>query len=296
MMSHLDQHLASHGYAPPQRSANAARLVSIALGLSGTPIFGGGLERGEPFGPRDLIMRVFEWFKDTYGDRNKVDMSLGYVVFPLRETYWRLRIPLSFGTVSPFADRDLKNSGQQIGTQSKPATLNVLRGLHGATQYYVDRLTDAELARTLEAYYRGYAALAALDELKGNDLFDQARGDYAHSVNALTEPLALNKARWDTAQCAEKVFKGLLDRAGQTFPKDAKRGHDISYLGGLVAAHFGVALAPNALNSVHCPPSVRYGEMNVDANEAWTSHDALLYVLGRLRPLALPTGGTRLRQ
>jgi hypothetical protein len=295
MMSHLDDHLALHGYTPAQRSVNAARLVSRALGLDGTPIFGGGLERGAPFGPRDLIMRVFEWFKATYGDRNNIDMSLGYTVLPLRGTYWRLRIPRSYGTVVPFADRNLENKGRQMGTAQAPATYNVLTGLKGATQQYVGRLTDAEIARVLEAYYRGFVATAALNELEGSDLFDQARSDYAHSVNALTETLALNKARWDTAQCAEKALKGLLDRAGQQFPKDARRGHDIPHLGGLVTAYFGIALAPSALGAIHCPPMVRYGEMNVDANEAWTSHDALLHVLGALRTIARPTGATRSR-
>lgn len=34
-----------------------------------------------------------------------------------------------------------------------------------------------------------------------------------------------------------------------------------------------------SLASIHCPPVVRYGEMNVNANEAWTCHKALLSVL-----------------
>lgn len=296
MMIDLDHHLATHNLLPAQRSLNAARLVSMALKLSGTPILGGGEDRGEPFSPRDLLARVFDWYNDTYGDRNKIDFSLGYIVFPLHNTYWRLQIPLAYGTVVPFADRNLANKGRQLGTKSEPASHNVLTGLQDVTQAYIDRLADDEVARVLQAYGRGYAAMATLDELMGHDLFDQARGDYAHSVDALATGQTLSKARWDTAQCAEKVLKGLLGRAGQAYPINAGQGHDIVHLGGLVTAHFGIALPEGALRAIHCPPKVRYGEMNVDLNEAWTSHDALLGILDRLRSIALPPGGKRLRR
>lgn len=296
MMTDLDHHLAAHNLLPARRSLNAARLVSMALGLSGTPFLGGDSDRGKPFSPRDLLARVFDWYSATYGDRNKIDFSLGYVVLPLRNTYWRLRIPLVYGTVIPFADRNLANSGREKGTESEPASHNVLTSLQDVTQTYADRLTDHEINRVVHAYNRGYFAMATLDELAGHDLFDQARGDFAHSVDALAAGHALSKARWDTAQCAEKVFKGLLGRAGLPYPTNAAQGHDIVHLGDLVTKHFKILLPESALRAIHCPPRVRYGEINVDPNEAWTSHDALLDVLVRLRPIALPVGGKRLRR
>lgn len=296
MMIHLDHHLATHNLLPAQRSLNAARLVSMGLKLSGIPTLGGNGDRGEPFSPRDLLARVFDWYNATYGDRNKIDFSLGYVVLPLRNTYWRLRIPLAYGTVVPFADRNLANTGRQLGSRLEPASHNVLTSLQDVTQAYADRLTDLEIDRVMHAYVRGYFAMATLDELKGHDLFDQARGDYTHSVDALAAGHALSKARWDTAQCVEKVFKGLLGRAGQSFPTNAAQGHDIVHLGGLVTKRFGNLLADSSLRAIHCPPKVRYGEINVDPNEAWSSHDALLEVLVRLRPIALPAGGKRLRR
>ncbi len=296
MMANLDHHLATHNLAPAQRSLNASRLVSMALKLSGTPILGGDGDRGEPFSPRDLLARVFDWYSDTYGDRNEIDFALGHVVLSLRGTYWCLRIPLVYGTVLPFADRDLTNCGHQLAkSNAQPATHNVLTGLKGVTQAYATRLTDDEINRIMNEYVRGYVAMATLDELKGHVLFDQSRGDYTHSVDALAAGQAMSKARWDTAQCAEKVFKGLLGRAGQPFPMNAAQGHDIVHLGGLVTNHFGIDLPEFALRAIHCPPKVRYGEINVDPNEAWTSHDSLIDVLARLRPIALQSGGKRLR-
>lgn len=296
MMVDLDRHLAAQQLQPAQRSHNAGRLVSMALKLSGTPILSADSDHGEPFGPRDLLARVGQWYDATYGDRNKLDFALGYVVLTLRGTYWSLRIPLIFGTVLPFANRDLSKSGRQLATRtSESATHNVLTGLKGITQTYADRLTDSEMVSVLKSYQRGYVALAALDEFKGHELFDAARGDYGFSVEALIDARALAKARWDNAQCAEKVFKGLLSRAGQAFPTDAARGHDIVQLGQLVSQHFGLALPEPALRLIYCPPKVRYSQVMVTQQEAWTAHEALLAVLGLLRPLALPLGGKRLR-
>ncbi|PRH81266.1 hypothetical protein [Arenimonas caeni] len=296
MMVDLDRHLATQRLQPAQRSLNAARLVSIALKLSGTPILSADPDRGEPFGPRDLLARVADWCDATYGDRNKIDFALGYVVLPLRGTYWSLRIPLVFGTVFPFADRDLSNTGRQLTTRATgPATHNVLSGLKGVTQNYASQLTDIEVASVLRSYQRGYVALTALDELKGHELFSAARGDYGFSVEALLDGRALGKARWDNAQCAEKVLKGLLGRAGQPFPTNAAQGHDIVHLGRLVSQHFSLALPESDLRLIYCPPKVRYAQVAIDQEEAWVAHEALLGVLGHLRSIALPPGGKRLR-
>jgi len=292
MMFSLDRHLALYEAVPSRRSLNAARLVSIALNLSGTPILGGSEDRGIPFGPRDLICRVFEWFDANYGERNKIDMALGRIVLPLHNTYWMLDIQLVYGTAVPFADRNLDNKGRQIGTGNEPATVNVLRCLRGITQPYASRLADADIHAVLRAYRHGYAAMAFLDSLTGHPLFSQARADYNASVEALLLGTALSRARWDTAQCAEKVLKGLLGRAGHDFPTGGWQGHDIPHLGGLVDTHLGATLPEILLRAITCSPKVRYGEMNVDINEAWTSHACLLDLLIHLRSVPPMAGRT----
>ena len=88
--------------------------------------------------------------------------------------------------------------------------------------------------------------------------------------------------RWDTAQCAEKVLKGLLARAGHKYPTSGAKGHDILELGRLVGEKLGLAIPDSALRSIQCSPSVRYGEMNADQNEAYCSHKDLLSLLMRI--------------
>lgn len=224
MMASLDDYLAGRGRLPAQRSLEASRLVSIALKLSGTPMLGGPPERGPEFGPRDILARVFDWYEQTYGQRNKLDLKMGYVVFPLGNTYWRLRIPLAYGELKCFVDRNLANVGRALGTTSDPASHNVLTGIDGLTQKRSDRLTEAELDTVMRTFANGHAAMATLHELDGDDLFDQARADYASGIEALAGGQALSNARWDTAQCAEKVFKGLLARARKPYPTGGPAG------------------------------------------------------------------------
>lgn len=287
MMDSVDRHLARRDLTPPQRSLHAIRLISMALNLSGITFLGVGVVRGEPFSPSDLLPRVFDWYDETYGERNKIDLSLGYVVLPLRDTYWTLQIPFGCGVVEPFIDRSLANVGRQRGTRMHPATLNVLTCLRGITQAYAELLSNDELTHVMKAYSRGYVAMRTLGEMRGHQLFDQAKGDYRHSVEALSAGDALSKARWDNAQCAEKIFKGLLAQAGQEFPTSGRRGHDIAHLGRLISTTFGSSIPNGKLCDIHCPAAIRYGEINVDMHEAWTSHAALIDTLLHLRTIAL---------
>lgn len=279
MMSSLDQHLAGQGLQPAQRSLPATLSVSNALGLGGTAFIGAGIVRGERFGPTDLLLRVADWYRENYGSRNKIDWSPGAVAICLRGSLWRLNLPLIFGKAKMFMSRDLSDgeTGNAIG-RSVPRC-NILHLIDGLTQTYASRLSDHELDVVWQAFVVGHAATQCLTELDGDHLFDQARGDYRLSVDSLLDGRTLSKARWDTAQCAEKIFKGLLRREGHTFPTSGSKGHDISHLGELVGKHLGLSLTTSSLLAIHCSPTVRYGDMNVDLNEAYTSHRELLSML-----------------
>ena len=279
MMVSVNRHLAVHNLKVHQRAVHASRLISIALGYGGVPIFGTRIDRGEPFSPADTLQRVFEWYRENYGERNKVDPSPGAVVMNHHNTYWRLKIPMVRGSIPLIIDRDL-SVGNVEGVFRGPAPpRNVLLQVEHLTQAHASRLSDDDLSYIWSEFRQGWDAVSCLTDLRGHELFNQARGDYAQSVETLLDARTLSKARWDTAQCAEKIFKGLLARAGHSFPTSGGKGHDIAHLGVLMKQHFGLELSKGSLTAIHCPPMVRYGEMNVDPNEAWTSHKELLSVL-----------------
>lgn len=285
MMTSLDQHLATCNLQPFQRGLNAALLVSTRLGLSGHSLLPTSEQRGNPFSPTDLLGRVHDWYRDNYGKRMNLDMSPGSVVFRMRGTLWRLRVPKVWGRVDMFLSGDLTNTGRNIGTAQEPASHNLLLSIDEMTQAHASRLTYQELGLIASAYARGNAGLVWFDALEGHELFGHARNDYRHSVDALMDGNALSKAKWDTAQCAEKTFKGLLGSAGHDYPTSAGHGHDIRLLGGLVTTHLGISLPEADLAIVHCPTKVRYGDIPVLPDEALASHSALLRLLTALAKL-----------
>lgn len=280
MMTSLDRHLASLHLEPFQRDLNAALVVSSTLGLSGTPILGGAGDRGAPFSPRDLLARVHDWFVETYGNRMKMDMSPGTTLLLLHGNLWKYRMPRLWGSMQVFVDRNLDNEGRTLATKkSEPASYNALRSLDGMTQAYANKLTDTELATIHRSFIASFQAMLCLDGLRGHALFDQAKADYRHSVDALFSGHELGKARWETAQCAEKVLKGLLARDGHDYPTKGGRGHDLVHLGNLVKEKLGITLAAQLLTTIKCAAAVRYGETPSSRDEALAAHDALVRVL-----------------
>lgn len=284
MMVSLDRHLSGLSLQPHQRGLNAALIVSSALGLSGTPIIGGRDGRGELFSPADLLERVHEWYLDNYGDRAKIDMSPGSTVLLLHGNLWELKLPRIWGTISLFANRDLASRGLALATPKTKslASHNVLRSIQGMTQTYASKLVPAEMAAILTRFQSSFFGISFLDDLKGHDLFDEARGEYRHSVDALLSGREFGKARWDTAQSAEKIFKGLLARGGHAFPTSGGQGHDIAHLGGLLKDKLGISLDYDDLLAIHCSPKVRYGEGKSTKEQALAAHEALVRVLGAL--------------
>lgn len=296
MMDAVDKHLASLGIPPSQRGLRASRLVAIALQLELMPIIGYAVNRGEPFSQTDLGPRVLDWYSNNYGERNKVNFSPGSVVLNLDGTLWRISYPLIFGTVEFFISRDLNEGATDNVVARTAPRSNILRSVKDFTQQRANRLTDFQLLFIWNFWLAGYRAIETLEALHGHELFDQARGDYRSAVDTLMDGHPLNSVRWNTAQCAEKIIKGLLASAGKTYPKGGSNAHDISHLGQLLRDNLSLEIPSPLLSTITCSPSVRYGEMNVDTNEAWTAHRSLIDMLLTLAPHVLPsTGGEEQR-
>lgn len=282
MMSSLDRHLSAKQLQPHQRGLHAAMQVSRVLRLSGTPLLTSNPERGAPFGPRDLLARVHEWYDANYGDQMKIDWSPGSILLVINNNVWKLKIPRVWGTMKPFADRNLSNSkGISIGVR-KPPKHNVLGSIDGLTQAFATKMTDQELAFVLEAFNLGFQAMSALEALTGSPLFDEARADYRHSVDAVLSGHEFGKARWETAQCCEKIIKGLLARGGYTFPTSAGKGHDLQYLAKLVHENLGLEFDAETLATIRCSAAVRYGEIECRLDEVIGAHSALVHFLAVL--------------
>lgn len=284
MMASLDRHLAVHNLKPHQRGGHAAQLLCKVFRFS-VPLFGKLGPRSEPFNPSDLVARSFEWYSANFGELNKVDWSPGSAVLRLHGTYRRIKMPHLNGVFQVIIDRDMGVGAKHGVFVGGPPPINALSLVDDMTQAYADRLSEADLDFIFREVIISYEAVIALDDLTGHALFDQARGDYRHSVEALLTGHHLSKARWDNAQCAEKVLKGLLGRAGHRYPTKGAKGHDILTLGNLANQKLDLNIPEGCLRSIHCLTVARYGEMNVDQDEAYTAHKDLLTMLQILNPV-----------
>lgn len=289
MMDSVDKHLAACGIAPYQRGLRASRLIAMALQWDLMPIMSNAVSRGAPFSQSDLGVRIQEWYRDNYGERNKVTFSPGSVVLNLDGSLWRINYPLIMGTVELFISRNLSDGDADNAIARTPPRSNVLRSVKDLPQRRADRLTDFQLFFIWNFWHAGYRAIETLNALRDHDLFEQARGDYRLAVDTLLDGRPLNSVRWNTAQCAEKIIKGLLARAGQPYPKGGPNAHDISHLGQLLREHLAIEIPLSLLRTITCPAAVRYGEIKVDLNEAWTAHRSLVDMLLALAPHVLPS-------
>lgn len=275
MMCSLDAYLASKQVLPHQRPFAARGLVGRLLEIVDPfPRSMFGFE-----GPADfpILKRAVDWFSNTYQGRLNPHFQARSAVIDLRGTPWRVRFPIFYGDASLFLDRNMDNSG---GPRSQPSR-NLLHHIEGFSSHYADRLSEAELDGIHQAFKTGFEGIDALDAMNDQPLFDQARLDYEHSVNALVSGIAYNKAKWETAQTAEKVIKGILAEAGIAYPTNSD-GHKIPLLGKLINDHFGVTLPEDLLNEIDCPPKMRYAEAVATYDQALAAHRALLVVLPML--------------
>lgn len=281
MMLSLDRHLSSKGLPPSQRSMRASMQLSWTLGLDGTPIFGGSADRSPDFSSRDLLARVHDWYSEHYGNAMKIDMSPGKILIFVNGNLWKLQLPMLMGSMTVVADRDLSLCKQKSIDRGS-VVFNVLCAMEGLTQTFASNLSDRELAFIHHAFAHGWQAIMTLDALRGHHLFDEARSDYRHSVDAVATGREYGKGRWETAQCAEKLLKGLLAKEGHSYPKNAGKGHDHVHLGTLIGEKLGISLDERHLATLRTSPAVRYGEESSTLEQAMGSHAALLCLLRAL--------------
>lgn len=272
MMASLDTYLASKDVLPHQRAFTGkslvARMLNISVPLAGS-IFGIGADDMDP-----TVGGVSKWFEALYEKRFNRHFDSRSFVFDLRGTLWRMRVGVVFGSVQLFLDKNWSNTGGLPIDRS----LNLLHSIDDFTPAYAARLSQIDFDAIGPAIDFGIPGIEALDSFNQHALFDLARLDYAHSVDALVSGIAWNKAWWETAQTAEKIMKGMLDMAKQKYPR-GQDGHIIPKVGEAFGKYFGVSLPADLLLAIDCKPAVRYGDEEATRKSAFAAHIALLKLL-----------------
>lgn len=113
------------------------------------------------------------------------------------------------------------------------------------------------------------------------EFVEEARADFEAAVlHVMAKPPATGQAKWSCLQGVEKTLKGYLHEAGFKFPRDARRGHDLHHLAGLLEGAAGPQLEEHLIDEVHCPSDVRYESELVTGEEAARAHFAGLELAG----------------
>ena len=274
MMRSLDGHLARLQKPCRNRSLMAWLYISRIPGVPKTAAFTS--LGGTALGSHPLVERAQRWLDEAYRHRPNPFFGTLRVAVDFNATIWAMDVPIVFGSGVFYIDRNWDGN-----TGTRAAYQNALGCICGLTTFAAARLTDDDLGKLEEAVKVGFPAVLMLAQLDDSPLLSMAQLDYAHSVDALVSGMAWHKARWETAQAAEKLMKGLLEAQGKTFTK-GKEGHHLKVIGDDFFNGLGVRIPEPLLAQLDCKSSIRYGDGVATREEAMGAHHAFHRLLNFL--------------
>jgi hypothetical protein len=268
MMRSLDGHLARRGIPCMNRHMMAWLYVSKVAGVSPAMIPSFLRDASEPTPP--LLAKANEWLTETYRNRPNPHFDSLCIALDLNGTVWKLDVPMGFGQQCLSFEPTWDPSTKAIG-----AHVSVLGHIRGFTPFAAARLTPEELTSIQQAVDVGFPAVMGLMQLDVTPLFSAARLDYTHSVDALASGIAWHKARWDTAQAAEKLMKGMLDAQNLPYTNRGAKGHHLKVIGDDFERGTGRRIPLELLEALDCEPFARYGQGDASREQAMAAHRAL---------------------
>lgn len=275
-MRAIDEHLQKRSLLAWQRPLHIGLLLHEAIGWEG-PVYPPKDLADQPgFAGPVLMAKAHRWYEEVYGDKLNIDLGPGHVPFQMANTIWRVRMPYTVGRCLFFADRDLGKRGRNAVHDGDPATLNVLCMIDELPTGLAGRLTDQELRAFTQFYGSAFNTLFWASRLEGDPLFDQARHDYAASVDDLLNA-RYAQSRWASSQTVEKTLKGLLNLAGLPYSRKGSDGHDLTALASQLST-VGVSLDVRIVSKAKCSAGVRYGEVPSAESETLNANHAALGV------------------
>ena len=201
---------------------------------------------GEP-----LAERIKVWFDNQYGERLKVDLSLGYGPVVIGGDLYKMRSP------SLFAGGQIVCTAGKVKQVGAVPIVNVLEFIDGLTDQRANDLKASELQALQQEFIQRQTLFVDLRHLQNDDAFNVAQGDLKSAVDFLfQERPQVGAARWACLQAVEKFLKRWISKHVAT----VQWTHELALLNDQ-AASLGLARVADAdLAVVQCPPGVRYGK------------------------------------
>jgi hypothetical protein len=226
---------------------------------------------------------INDGFERLYGDRLKVDFSVGQMVVLIDGDLYPLRFPRIFGQVRFILSRQFIKA-PEISSRG-PATCNIVQLVTDLTPVKAATLSDAALRSLDDDFGLGLRALDALEASQDQELIRIARGDIQTAVNNLLDRAnRFGESKWSSLQTAEKILKAAITLEGAEF----KYGHCLAKLRRQLDT-LGVRFDWEPLTTaIQCTPGIRYGQEKCTRDDALAAHHASLRLV-----LALLSGGAK---
>lgn len=275
LMKAIDKSLAEEGKKPFQRPLHVGFKLFEAFEWSGKLIPPDKLA-DEPGYSGDILMaKALRWYKQTHARRLDVFGTIGYVPAKLGSTIWKVRIPVWFGRINFFCDRNVNNRDNYSGNSSAIPSTNILTLVEDLPQGMVDRISDSELIDFHGFFVMAMRSLEWMQNLPNVDLFKLAKDDY----DCATQEILNHRyptARWATQQSVEKLLKGLLSMEKIEYSTKGGAGHDLHKLSQTLYESLGISISKTLIELSSCSARVRYNEDPSTELQAWQANMASL--------------------
>ena len=269
LMEEIDRELIDQDIAIPARPIAAGLQISKRFDVVLNAVPQDRPIEPNSFTPEQVSLRVHEWMKRRYGDRLKLDWTVGRTVLPLRGSLYSIRCPTVYGTVRFVCEPDTFGQPRKtLGVNSSP-TCNMVDLIDGFTADLALSLTPAEVVKIVAVFTSAMDSYIALHAVRDVQFVEQAWGDQEAAVRHLMEHRPqLGLAKWASLQAIEKLLKAYIATKGGTF----KKHHNIKEHAD-EAAKLGLPPPPaQYLKDIQCSAAVRYGEESVSVTDAVTAH------------------------
>lgn len=276
LMEEVDNKLKDENYQIFQRPFNAWFQISSRFGLNLSFPPSNEAPSENNYNGDNLTLRIFEWYKDKYGEKTKVDLTWKMALL-IRNDPYKVRLPLGFGAF--VATCSIENFGNVksplINSQGELPEINILNLVDGLTKNYVKKLNREELKSIFNSFTLGNDARNWIETLLDNLLIQQAKGDIDASVNHIfTNTPQYGLSKWASLQATEKMIKAYIEEKIGKYPF----GHNLKILAEK-AKQAGLREIPEALlDIIQCPAGIRYGNPAVSLVEAVQAHHACIAI------------------
>lgn len=205
-----------------------------------------------------VAQKITIWFKQMYGERLKMDVSLGISLVDIRGDLYQVNFPLIYGAC-------------------KINPLNLIQDCTLKLLHSLNQEERTDIVKHIMKHYEIYTTLGILRNVCISEL-----------KTAIDKILDRNPeyglSRWASLQASEKAIKKFIRSKGI----EPDKTHNINELS-LKAYSMGLPhIEETVVNQVQCDAAVRYNEELSTKEQAYQSYCAALNICGLVTSNILP--------